>query len=300
MESRRRHRHRRVEAVGPRLGPGDHACLVNDDPEERVDALASFLALGFAHGERVIVALGEAERESLGRALSEYRVDVRTAVDRGGLRCVEPDEVFPAPPFELSTMAERLETRIRRARGDGDVGVRVAMDLRWTVDAGLPAEALIAFERTVIHCVLPGRNAPAHCLHSGSEMRPATLDGIVASHPLVVAGGLGSPNPLFGLENPTWAGGGPGAWQRLRWILPLLERAADAERTVAERVEAVRRRHDALAALVRRLRSPLAAISVAGRRLEDGADLAAEEATEVGADVRHRVEALTDLLERPS
>lgn len=299
MESRRHHHyHKTADAVGPRLGPGDHACLVDDDAEDSLGTLASFVAGGFERAERVVVALGEAERGSLERALAEDGVDVPSAVDEGALRFVDPERVVPAPPFDLSTTADRLERRIREARGDGEAGVRIAMDLRWTEEIGLPAEALIEFERTVSHCVLPGRRATALCLHSGSEMRTATIDDIVASHPLVVVGGLASPNPLFGLEDATWAGGGPGAWQRLRWILPLLERAADAERAVAARVEADQQRQDALAALVRRLRSPLAALSVAGRRLEDGADLTGEEATELGTDIRRRVEGLTELLDR--
>lgn len=276
----------------PGLRPGDHACMVDDDPRRRTAVLASFAADGLDAGERVLLAVDDGVRRQLEEALATVGVDGASAAKPGDLVFVEPSRILPGAPFELSAMADRLDARIREARDGRTGGVRVGMDMGRALDGGVPVEGVIEFERTVSHCVLPGRNAAALCVYPESGIDPSGLDGIVGAHPFVLAGGLASPNPLFGLEDAGWIGGGPGAWSRLQWIVPWLERAAATERIATgrigsrrigsrrigseraesgdtDRADVARRRHEALSAFVRRLRGLLAAISVAGRRLEE-------------------------------
>lgn len=309
MESPRPGRRRRTpEGATPRspgLGPGDHACMVDDAPGRRTAVLASFAADGLDAGERVLLAVDGDVRRQLEEALAACGVDGAPAPESGDLVFVEPSRILPGAPFELSAMADRLDARIREARDGRNGVVRVGMDMGRALDAGVPVEGVIEFERTVSHCVLPGRDATALCVYPESGIAPSGLDGIVGAHPFVLAGGLASPNPLFGLEDAGWIGGGPGAWSRLQWIAPWLERAAAAEgidsaRSTsgdAHRAEAARRRHDALAALVRRLRGPLAAISVAGRRLEERAAGERREILEAARRIRRHAASLTALLD---
>ncbi|BFU45457.1 MEDS domain-containing protein [Krasilnikovia sp. MM14-A1004] len=169
------------------LQPGDHACLMFSDSEERLDLVAAFARDGLRQGQQVLCLTDAITPSELRAQLAERGLAVHDAVDSGQLHVAGAAELFLADgSFAAERVVTRLAGRIDRARDAGFAGLRVTADMCWALRPVAGVEELMTYESRVGHLLSEGR-AMAVCQYDRQCFDAVTLAGVAANHELALA-----------------------------------------------------------------------------------------------------------------
>jgi hypothetical protein len=169
------------------LQPGDHACLMFSDIEERLDLVAAFARDGLRQGQQVLCLTDAIAPAELRAQLAERGLAAHHALDSGQLHVTGADEMFLADgSFAADRVVARLAGRIAQAHRAGFAGLWVTADMRWALRPVAGIEELMAYEAQVSRLLSDGR-ATAVCQYDRQCFDTVTLAGVAANHELALA-----------------------------------------------------------------------------------------------------------------
>ncbi|WP_412734383.1 MEDS domain-containing protein [Krasilnikovia sp. MM14-A1259] len=169
------------------LQPGDHACLMFSDSEERLDLVAAFARVGLRHDQQVLCLTDTIPPAEFRAQLAERGLAVHDAVDSGQLHVAGAAELFLADgSFGAERVAARLAGRIAQARDGGFAGLWVTADMCWALRPVAGIEELMTYESQVSQLLSDGR-ATAVCQYDRQCFDAVTLAGVAANHERALA-----------------------------------------------------------------------------------------------------------------
>ncbi|MEU4221884.1 MEDS domain-containing protein [Actinoplanes sp. NPDC026623] len=164
------------------LQPGDHACLMFSDSEERLDLVAAFARAGLRQGHKVLCLTDAIAPAELRGELAERGLSVHDALDSGQLQVVGAAEMFLTDgSFAAAPVVARLDRRVAQAREAGFAGLWVTADMCWALRPVAGVEELTAYESQVTRLLSDGR-ATAVCQYDRQCFDAVTLAGATANH----------------------------------------------------------------------------------------------------------------------
>jgi PAS domain S-box-containing protein len=166
---------------------GEHLCLVYDRTGEPLSAAAAFLAAGLRHGERCAYVVDEHTFEQVTRALRTAGVDVAREKARGALVLTEAVEYGGIRPFDPARMCERLRGLVDEALRADFSGLRLAVDMTWTLRQGIDPGRLVEYEAMTNALVFARGHIAAICMYNRSRFPEAMIEHVLAAHPAVVS-----------------------------------------------------------------------------------------------------------------
>ncbi|TMI93924.1 MAG: cyclic nucleotide-binding domain-containing protein [Bacillati bacterium ANGP1] len=169
------------------VSPGDHLIFIYEDPAELTAFAVPFINGGLAGGERCLYVVDDPELPEITEALAAGGVDVDRESRRGALVFMNGEEYAGPPPFDPLRLVELLRRRVTEAGSRGFTGLRIAGQMTWTLEAGVPDRALVEYEVLVERATGPGPLTAA-CMYQRDRFDQAVLLQLVRSHPKVVAG----------------------------------------------------------------------------------------------------------------
>jgi PAS domain S-box-containing protein len=163
------------------LRPGDHACLIYDDPGARREALVAYIGEGLARGDRCVYASDEAVGDVVD-GLRHAGIDVDASIARGALRLLTRGN--GAAPGELDARA--MLDMVGDAVAAGFSGVRIAADMTEALAARPALTTLIEDATCVTTQLVSATRGSALCMYRRGRFPEGLLGGILRAHPLLV------------------------------------------------------------------------------------------------------------------
>jgi signal transduction histidine kinase len=218
------------------LAQGEHACLVYEqDPSEQIPALVPFMKSGLEAGEQVIYVADDATTGEVARWLTASGVDVEAAEAAGSLLLWTRNEWRLPGPIDSAAKQLQVEEIIDRGLAGGFKGLRIGVEMTWTLGPDIEGPLLCHWEATLDRLLHQGRPVRVICQYSRRRLAPGVLRAGLATHPIAIIGTDVCPNPYY--EAPLVLDGG-GEEARLDWMISQLRRARAAERDREEKVRA--------------------------------------------------------------
>jgi CRP/FNR family transcriptional regulator, nitrogen oxide reductase regulator len=168
------------------LRPADHIAFIYEDTIELTLFTVPFIKDGLARDERCVYIASDLEPVEVEEALAAGGVDVTRAIERGALAVLSPQEYYALPPFDASRVVELTRKRMTEAISRGFTGLRITVEMTWTLKESIRDDALVNYESLLDEAV-PGRLIVA-CLYRRDRFHPAVLERLIRSHAKVVAG----------------------------------------------------------------------------------------------------------------
>jgi hypothetical protein len=164
----------RVSGLKRDFQPGDHAVLLYTAPDQAADFCADYLRDGIRRGERLVIALPEAFRETL---LSRVSVE-----EMGDPIVLDAAQIY-GPDFDPSETARGYADLFRN---EGAVRVLSGPDAELV--AGIDIAEWRRYER-IAHELVLDMSATALCIYDGRRLPIAFSPVAVETHPLISHGG---------------------------------------------------------------------------------------------------------------
>ena len=169
------------------LRPGDHACLMFSDADERLDIVAAFVRDGLTASQRVLCYVESSTPSAFAVELAERGLPVDASVASGQLVVAGSGEFYLAGgSFGAERALGLLESQVRAAHGDGYAGLRLTADMCWALRPAAGVEQLIEYEQQVAQ-VLTAASALAVCQYDRERFDTVTLASMTAAHGRAVA-----------------------------------------------------------------------------------------------------------------
>jgi signal transduction histidine kinase len=224
------------------LDPGAHLCLIYDkDPSEQMPGLLPYFRQGLEQGERCIYVADDQTIEELSGAFAGYGIDVPSATNRGALRLWGRDQWRPPDELDSASKAAQLRYLIAEALDAGFKGLRLAVEMTWTLGPDIGMERLEHWEATINDVFASKVPARIVCQYSRARLTPQAVESAFATHPLMVLGSEVCPNPFYraalilGSNGQTQVEAGS---ERVDWMLAQLRWARAFERERSRRIRA--------------------------------------------------------------
>jgi PAS domain S-box-containing protein len=227
------------------LSPGEHLCLVCDDPHQPLAVAVPYLAHGLQRDERCIYVAVDHTIDEVVAALTAAGVAVERERERGTLSLFTK-EMFRQPgPFDPNRLLEFLHATVEQSLAAGYTGFRMAVEMTWAPANGVPFDRLVEFEATANTRFFPAVKGSVMCLYNRRRFPPGVLEQVLRAHPFVARGPYLHPNVFY--EGPDLLLGNPTDEQRLNWILDKLARTDTGQQDKGEliREQAARTRAEA-------------------------------------------------------
>jgi signal transduction histidine kinase len=237
------------------LPSGSHLCLIYEsDPAEQMPALLPYFKQGLDAGERCIYVADDQTNEQLTLAFEDFGIDVEPLLASGALQFWRRD--VWRQPGELDSARKAQQVREILAESlAGFSGVRLAVEMTWTLGPDIDAALLEHWEVTINEIFTPDIPARIVCQYSRVKLADAAVEAGIVTHPLVVLGTDVCPNPFYrapfilgsrsaeGVE----VAGRLGEEDRVSWMVAQLKwaRAYESERARRLQAEEATRRIEA-------------------------------------------------------
>jgi PAS domain S-box-containing protein len=227
------------------LSPGEHLCLVCDDPNQPLAVAVPYLVHGLRRDERCIYVAVDHTLDEVGTALSAAGIAVERERERGTLGLVTREMFRQSGPFDPNRLLEFLLATVEQSLATGYPGFRMAVEMTWAPANGVPFDRLVEFEATANTRFFPAVKASVMCLYNRRRFPPGVLEQVLRAHPFVARGPYLHPNVFY--EGPDLLLGNPSDEQRLDWILDKLARTDTGQHNRGEliREQAARTRAEA-------------------------------------------------------
>lgn len=179
------------------LGPGDHACLTFSDPEERLDIVSGFVEAGLEQGQRILCLTETVPPHRLSAEFADRGLLVTGPLRRGQLELRGSDEAWLAGgSFSATGTIDTVRRELERARSEGYVGLRLAVDMGWAARPVSGVEQLVVFEASV-NDLFDSDPLTAICQYDRERFDAVTLAAAAKSHPYTVAATVYFEDPIL-------------------------------------------------------------------------------------------------------
>ncbi len=179
-----------------RLRPGDHACLLFDDDEQRWDVLGSFARTGFARGEKVLLADTATPADEVAERIGSHGASAwsaRAALASGQLVVVRDVPRFTrGRGFDVENALTLILEMIELAGREGYSGVRASDDMAWALRPGINVDQLIRYEEAAHRRLFAGSQLIGMCQYDRKRFGKQLAATMSAVHPVTVVESVGT------------------------------------------------------------------------------------------------------------
>lgn len=176
------------------LRQGEHLCSVYRETGEMLTQAIPYIKAGLANGERCIYVADENSKDTLIGALMMWRVDAHLEMAKERLVFWTREEYRQPGRFDLNTMAAFVRRTLERALRDGHSGIRLAVEMSWTIDNGVTDDDLVRWEDFINTISFAGSNVSFLCQYNSNLLSSSLMTKAVHVHPVVVLGNNIFPN----------------------------------------------------------------------------------------------------------
>ena len=178
------------------LKPGEHLCSVYGDTGELLTQAVPYLKAGLVNGERCIYVADEHSQETIVQALKFWRVDADQEMNTGRLVFWTRHQYRQPGLFNLDIMLNFVNRTLSQAVVDGHSGIRLAVEMSWTVNNEISDDDLVRWEDFINTISYPGSKVSFLCQYNRHLLAPPLIAKAVQVHPVVVLGEDICPNSL--------------------------------------------------------------------------------------------------------
>ncbi|WP_447980491.1 MEDS domain-containing protein [Candidatus Nitrospira bockiana] len=175
----------RYAAIG-KVEQGEHLCSLYHSTEEMLNQVVPYLCAGLANAERCIYVADEHTRDTIASALRRSGVDVDRVTGTGQLMFWTRREYRQPGDFDLTTMRDFIQRTLAEALVDRCTGVRLAVEMTWTLNCGIGQEDLVRWEDVINSLSFPGSSISFLCQYNAGAFSQALAGMAVEVHPVVV------------------------------------------------------------------------------------------------------------------
>lgn len=179
------------------LKQGEHLCSVYAEPGEMLTQVIPYLKAGLRHGERCIYVLDENKKDLLVQALQFWGVDADLEMSRGQLVFWTRDDYRQPGSFDLRTMVNFVNRTLAQAVADGHRGIRLAVEMSWTINNGISDADLVTWESFINTISFPDSKVSFLCQYNRRLLSSGLIAKTVHVHPVVVLGQDICPNRYY-------------------------------------------------------------------------------------------------------
>ncbi|MGH7229821.1 MAG: MEDS domain-containing protein [Nitrospiraceae bacterium] len=179
------------------LKQGEHLCSVYSETGEMLTQVIPYLKAGLLNGERCIYVADETSQETLVQALTAWRVDAELEMNRGRLRFWTRHDYRQPGTFDLDIMLNFVRRTLNQALVDGHTGIRLAVEMSWSINNGVHDDDLIRWEDFINTISFPGSKVSFLCQYNSRLLSSQLVTKAVRIHPVVVLGKDVCPNRYY-------------------------------------------------------------------------------------------------------
>jgi hypothetical protein len=179
------------------MGKHSHICMVYNDREQQITALAEYFRTGFRLGQKCIYISHPDTAKFVRNVMMRAGMDVEADVRDGSMAFLTPEETYlTGGDFDGDAMIGIIEEMIGKAYADGFNGLRGAGDMSWALGANVTAKELISYE---VKCNRLFEQFPVMgmCQYDQRTFHPETVRMLVKTHPTLIKDGHVFRNPHF-------------------------------------------------------------------------------------------------------
>ncbi|GEM_PF-4067900 len=171
-----------------RLRHGDHICAFSNSFGDEMSILVPWVHEALERGERCVYVTDKRTVEDVTNVLASSGVDVEKERHLGSLIFLSKSEWRHDSSFNQSLMAQHVKRIVDRARGIGAEGLWMAVEMTWTQDPEIDADAVARWEG-MWNDLLIDMPVVLLCQYDKRDFTPAFLRPELQSHPFVIHDG---------------------------------------------------------------------------------------------------------------
>jgi hypothetical protein len=171
-----------------RLKQGEHLCSVYAEKAEMLTQAVPYIKAGLLNGERCIYVADENEKETLLQAMRFWGIDVDSDMNSRRLLFWTRHDYRQPGLFDLDTMLAFVRRTLHQAMADGYNGIRLAVEMSWTINSGISDDDLVRWEDFINTISSPGTKVSFICQYNRQLLPPSLIAKAVHVHPVVVLG----------------------------------------------------------------------------------------------------------------
>jgi hypothetical protein len=177
---------------------GGHLCLLyDDDPRQQLPTLVPFIKHGLDVGERCVYVADDLTIFDLHEALTADGVDVLREMTRGALLLLTGAEWRQRGELDSDARAAQVRAMIDDALDGGYKGVRLGVEMTWTLGPPIDAARLRDWEAAISTIFTPELPARMICQYSRWRLAPGALHAGIVTHPQAILGNGLYANPFY-------------------------------------------------------------------------------------------------------
>jgi signal transduction histidine kinase len=181
-----------------RIQPGEHLCVIYDDPEEQLATVEPFVRVGLERHEQVFYVADENTSDAVLAGLRTAGIDVDAALASHALILSRrPDSFVKSGAGYPESVVRFWRDAVGAARAHGFTTLRFLVEMSWALGGKDPTPAKLLELEAVLTSFLRQNGVLALCQYHRRRFDPAVLKGVIQTHPLVVYGSLVCENPFF-------------------------------------------------------------------------------------------------------
>ena len=181
--------HDLVTAIG-RLGVHDHLCLIYETQEEQFSAVIPFIKIGLERGEKCLYVVDDNTAAMVINGMKGAGIDVERALESGKLAIVSKQDAYLKQGyFDPDWMIGFLKRATDDAKAAGFSALRGTGEMTWNLGGDPGTERLMEYEAK-LNYFLPENDALALCQYNRNRFSPEIIKNVIATHPLVICGGM--------------------------------------------------------------------------------------------------------------
>jgi hypothetical protein len=180
------------------IGPHDHLCLIYENHEEQMGAIAPFVKNGLKRNERCVYIADENSAEDVSEVLRAIDEDVFGLAMREGSFSVlsQQETYFKGGYFSPEKMIGLLDEGVNEAISSGFTGLRATGEMTWMFGGNPGSDKMMEYEMK-LNDYLPTHNICAICQYNRNRFSDELLLQVFQSHPKVIYKNQIIKNPLY-------------------------------------------------------------------------------------------------------
>lgn len=179
------------------LKQGEHLCSVYAESGEMLTQVVPYIKAGLLNGERCIYVVDENKQELIVQALKFWGVEAELEMSKRQLLFWTRHEYRQPGTFDLNTMLNFVNSNLQQALVDGYAGIRLGVEMSWTINSGLSDEDLVRWEDFINTISFPGSKVSFLCQYNRRVLAADVIARAVHVHPVVVLGQDVCPNRYY-------------------------------------------------------------------------------------------------------
>jgi PAS domain S-box-containing protein len=167
------------------------------ETDEMLAQVVPYVKAGLLNGERCIYVADEHEQHTIAAALARGGIDVDREADAQRLVFWNRHHYRQPGEFDLKTMLNFVNHTLDDALEDGHRGIRLAVEMSWTINNGVDEYQLVRWEDLINTISHPGSKVSFLCQYNSRLLSSDLVKKAVYVHPTVVLGRAVCPNLYY-------------------------------------------------------------------------------------------------------